>query len=216
MYYILGFIAFLFLSLGIFLMLSKNRKLAIGVICVTLGIVSFVSIPIIVLHSFFFSKSKHEVEQSVPVIDMNWNATVSNSVQGTVDEQLLRQILMTFSRRCIPVIQQNPNCVEFANAEIQQYKPNDKFPLYRQEEYNWFTEIQINVKIKDDSRVMVGNRLLSGQTLWYFIGGGTSPGIDCLKSESAVFIGVDEKQIIDGQNTFVPIADYKLIDQLVK
>ena len=65
MYYILGFIAFLFLSLGIFLMVSKNRKVIIGFICVALAVCTFVAIPIIAVHSFLFSPAKTEAKKEV-------------------------------------------------------------------------------------------------------------------------------------------------------
>lgn len=41
MYYILAFIAFLFFSLGIFLMVSKKKKVIVGTVCLTVGIVFF-------------------------------------------------------------------------------------------------------------------------------------------------------------------------------
>ena len=50
MYYILGFIAFLLLVVGIFLLVSKNRKFTIGFICVSLAVCAFVAIPIIAVH----------------------------------------------------------------------------------------------------------------------------------------------------------------------
>lgn len=63
MYYILAFIAFLFFSLGIFLMVSKKKKVILGTVCLTVGIVFFVSIPLIAIHSFFFSPTKKEVKK---------------------------------------------------------------------------------------------------------------------------------------------------------
>ncbi|MBQ9206883.1 MAG: hypothetical protein IJ158_09240 [Treponema sp.] len=65
MYYILGFIAFLLLALGIFLMVSKNRKVTIGFICVALAICTFVAIPIIAVHSFLFSPAKTESKKEI-------------------------------------------------------------------------------------------------------------------------------------------------------
>lgn len=63
MYYILAFIAFLFFSLGIFLMVSKKKKVIVGTVCLTVGIVFFVSIPLIAIHSFLFSPTKKEVKK---------------------------------------------------------------------------------------------------------------------------------------------------------
>ena len=74
----------------------------------------------------------------------------------------------------------------------------------------------IDIKIKDDVVVRDEKYLLSGHTLWYFIGAGKHPGIECLKSESAIFIGVDKLKIKDGVNTFVPVPEYRIIDQLIK
>ena len=65
MYYILGFIAFLLLALGIFLMVSKSRKVTIGFICVALAICTFVAIPIIAVHSFLFSPAKNESKKEI-------------------------------------------------------------------------------------------------------------------------------------------------------
>ena len=216
MYYILGFIAFLFLSLGIFLMVSKNRKVIIGFICVSLAVCTFVSIPIIAVRSFLFTPVKTEVNQENKTVDMNWNASISNSMQGDVDIPLLKQILKSFSHRCLQVLQKYPDCVEYANAEIVQYNANDRFPMYRQEDYGWFTEIELRIKIKEQPTVIVNDYLLSGHTMTFVIGAGNTPGIEADKAESATFIGVPKNEIISGQKIFIPVADYKIVDQLVK
>lgn len=65
MYYVLAFIAFLCFSLGIFLMVSQKRKVTAGVICLAIGICTFIAIPIIALHSFFFSPKKTETKKEV-------------------------------------------------------------------------------------------------------------------------------------------------------
>ena len=63
MYYILAFIAFLCFSLGIFLLVSKKRKVNAGVACLAIGICTFIAIPIIALHSFLFSPTKTETKK---------------------------------------------------------------------------------------------------------------------------------------------------------
>ena len=212
MYYILAFIAFIFFVLGIFLLLSKENKVTIGAICLTIGICTFVSIPIIAIHSFLFSETKQENK----TVDVDFNASIENSVKGDVDVPLLKQILKSFINRCMPVLNKYPNCIENAEAIIRQYDPNDKYPMYRQEDYSWFTEIEIQIKIKDDTSVFFNDYLLSGHTMTFFIGAGTTPGIEADKRESAAFIGVPKDKIIKGQKVFIPVADYKVIDQLVK
>ena len=214
MYYILAFIAFLFFVLGF--LLSKKRKVIVGTVCLIIGIISFVSIPLIAIQSFLFSPSKTEVKQESKPIDINFHATVSKSVKGEVDVQLLEQILKSFTQLCVPILKKYPNCIESATAIIRQYDPSDKYPMYRQEDYSWFTEIEIQIKIKDASSIIVNDYLLSGHTMTFFIGAGTSPGIEAGKGESATFIGVQKDKIIIGQKIFIPVADYKVIDQLVK
>lgn len=216
MYYILGFIAFLLLVVGIFLMVSKNRKFTIGFICVSLAVCAFVAIPIIAVHSFFFSPAKTETRQENKIVDMDWNATISNSVHGDVDAQVLEQILKSFSRRCIPVLQKYPDCVEYAKAEIVQYNANDRYQMYRQEDYGWLTEIEIKIKIKENTSVIENDYVLSGQTMTFVIGAGNAPGIEADKGESATFIGVSKSEIPRGQKIFIPVEDYKIVDQLVK
>lgn len=216
MYYILGFTAFLLLAVGIFLMVSKNRKPTTGFICVSLAVCTFVAIPIVAVHSFFFSPAKEETKRENKTVDMNWNATVSNSVRGDVDAQLLEQILKSFSRRCLPVLQKYPDCVEYAKAEIVQYDANDRYPMYRQEDYGWLTEIEIKIKIKENTPVIENDYLLSGQTMTFVIGAGNAPGIEADKGESATFIGVPKSEIPRGQKIFVPVEGYKVVDQLVK
>lgn len=60
MYYVLAFIAFIFVALGLIFMLSKKRKTAVGFACLAIGICSFVAIPILAVHSFLFSPAKTE------------------------------------------------------------------------------------------------------------------------------------------------------------
>lgn len=216
MYYILTFVAFLFLVLGLLFLHSKKRKVIVGNVCIIIGIICFVSIPLIAIQSFLFAPSKTELKQEGKPIDINFHATVSNSVKGEVDIQLLEQVLKSFTQRCVPILKKYPNCIESATAIIRQYDPSDKYPMYRQEDYSWFTEIEIQIKIKDASSVIVNDYLLSGHTMTFFIGAGTSPGIEAGKGESATFIGVQKDKIIRGQKIFIPVADYKVIDQLVK
>lgn len=157
---------------------------------------------------------KTRAEKEANNLTINWKINISDGL--VADEQTLKQLLTSFTERTIPMLKKYPNCIESATAIISQYNLNDKYQLYRQEEYGWGTEIQINIKIKDDDVVRDEKYLLSGHTLWYFIGAGKHPGIECLKSESAIFIGVDKLKIIDGVNTFVPVPEYRIIDQLIK
>lgn len=216
MYYVLAFVAFLFFSFGIFLMLSKKKKVTMGVICLTIGICTFISIPIIAIHSFLFSPTKTEAKQDDKPVDIDFHASIAKSVKGDVDVQLLEQILKSFTHRCSPILKKYPNCIESATATIRQYDPNDKYPMYRQEDYSWFTEIEIQIKMKDNPAVLANDYLLSGHTMTFFLGAGTEPGVEADKGESATFIGVPKDKIIRGQKIFVPVADYKVIDQLIK
>lgn len=148
-------------------------------------------------------------------VSLNWNIIKAENIDGNVDEQIIKQILNSFTERAVPLLKKYPNCVESATAVICQWNLNDKYLIYRQEEYGWGIEIEVSIKIKDDVTVRDGKYLLSGHTLWYYLGGGKRPGIDCLKSESAIFVGVDSSRIKDGENTFISVPEYYIIDQLV-
>ena len=50
----------------------------------------------------------------------------------------------------------------------------------------------------------------------FVIGAGNAPGIEADKGESATFIGVSKSEIPRGQKIFIPVEDYKIVDQLVK
>ena len=88
--------------------------------------------------------------------------------------------------------------------------------MYRQEDYGWLTEIEIKIKIKENTTAIEDDYLLSGQTMTFVIGAGNAPGIEADKGESATFIGVSKSEIPRGQKIFIPVEDYKIVDQLVK
>ena len=216
MYYALAFIALLLTATGIFLMLSKMQKINIGFILLAFGICTFVSIPVIAAYSVFSQKSNTETLQEKEPIHISFKATVDSSVKGDVDVQLLEQIIKSFTQRSSNILKKYPNCIESATATIRQYDPNDKYPMYRQEDYSWFTEIEIQIEINKNSSVLANGYLLSGHTMTFFLGAGTSPGIEADKGESATFIGVQKDKIVRGQKIFIPVADYEAIDQLIK
>ncbi len=212
MYLAMFLICAVFIGFGIFFIFSKKQKLAGGVVCIAIGICIFISIPIIAVHSFLFSE-KTESKTETQDVDLKWHLDYSENLVGKIENDILLDVLSSFSKTFV-LLEKYPNCIESANVIIRKYR--EDLYLYRQEEYGWTTELDVEIKIKDNMNIKVGKYLLDGQTLHYFIGGGIHPGVEILKSESAIFIGIEEDKIKDGINLFIPVPEYEIIDNLIK
>ncbi len=145
-------------------------------------------------------------------VALKWTIS-SSSYPGTIDIELLQSVLDWFSTNCYGITNYSES-IDSAVVTIRRHEPS-QFLIYRQEEYSWMTEIEINLTINRDSNLMIGEYLIAGHTLYYFLGGGSSPGIETMKDESAIFLGIDEANIAKGTNLHIPIEGFEAIDNLI-
>lgn len=152
-----------------------------------------------------------EVPAQTETTESHWILTGTNV--KSFDQEILETLLLTFQNHC-KGWQQYPEAIESAEIKLSRWEKSD-YEVYRQEDYGWYTEIELNIKIKDDAKLPTELRMVPGHTLYYFIGGGKKPGIEMLKDVSALFFGFKNGQFEKGKNTFVANDAYKIADEIV-
>lgn len=211
--------SYVFITIGVFLLCvvpylivkgknAPNKKdfwKAVGFIA-SLGVIGIV-IGIIELPP----KDDNNSAQQAQPNHITWNVRGENV--KSLDENKIKTLLYDFQEQCKGWTAY-PEAIESAEATIRKFEKS-KYESYAQETLGWYTEIELDIKIKDDAKFPTTLRMVPGNTLHYYIGGGKKPGILMIKEVSALFLGVPESQIATEGSTFVSNEAFKIADEIV-
>jgi hypothetical protein len=103
--------------------------------------------------------------------------------------------------------------IEKIEITLRHFEPTP-YDLYRQEDYGWYNEFTIIIKIADDDNTIYEGLPMMGNNLFYEFGGGKRSGMSMTKAHSAYFYGFKKDMITQGEETFVDDGFYKIIDEL--
>lgn len=124
-----------------------------------------------------------------------------------VSQEDLDRALQIFRRACTPLGGAYWRDVEAVRVEVR-----DEYADHRLGR-GWKTEIAIAVVLPDELNVIPSydDRVgaISGQTLWYNVGGGRSPGILAGKRSAQMLCGMP---IGDGEDTFKAVPELSFLD----
>ena len=169
----------------------------IGIVAVVIGVIGL--------------QFKHNDDPKNTPTKITWSLTESNV--NNINKEKLKELLLYFQSQC-DGWNKYSNAIEAAEISIRKFEKS-KYESYTQEELGWYTEVELSIKIKNDAKLPTELRMVPGQTLHYFIGGGKKPGILMIKDVSALFLGVPESSIKPSTNTFVENEAYRITDELV-
>lgn len=134
------------------------------------------------------------------------NAAVDGVLKtANVSEEQLRLAMKAWETACTPLSSEYWNDVVSAKATAY-----DEYADYRINDYGWKTAIEVQITISEKPKKIPSKYDAAGHTLWYFIGGGTKPGILAKKAQSAALCGMQPDP--KGNDVFKSVPDMAVLN----
>ena len=153
---------------------------------------------------FLFPCACSTDEPSVPAAVMN---PVYSTQLSSGDRQMAEKAFGVFCDACQPLMGKYASDIE--KMEISEgFSRDPKWGCmdYRCRDYEWDKEIYIQVKIKDDTKVIPSDLRAWGHTLHFYLGGPKNPGITTSKIPE--LCGASRK---DGRDAYISVPELSFI-----
>jgi len=133
------------------------------------------------------------------------NTQIEQLITGTDNDEVKKIIILFINNR--PRMKEYISAIESIDANFYKLDKDD----FTAKEYGWTREICLNVKLKKQTNLPGNWQIANGQTLWYYLGGGSNAGVLAEKDVSQYFA---DMPIDKGEGTFISMPELKGIEDI--
>jgi len=145
----------------------------------------------------FFWKAPENKEYS--------NAQIERLITSTDNNEVKNYIILFINNR--PRMKDNISAIQSIDANFYKLHKDD----LTAENYGWTKEICLMVKLKQQTNLPGRWQIANGQTLFYYLGGGSNAGVFALKDVSQYFA---DMPIDKDEGTFISMPELRGIENI--